>query len=553
MEVTVFGAGISGLSAAHHLMERGYNVTVYEATDKSGGLARSDRSSLNEMSGVPSEYSWRGFGPWYHNTFELMKKIPSQRGGNIFDDELSNDMQFFIASDVAKPSQNPQNFANKLSKKDLIKFGWDVTKTYITSGNDSSNKYKQRLSGDHYRKILSKDGAKIVNQSLGPWTGSDSERASTYLVSNFIVRTMFPGPNALNGPVGWAVLKGPSNELWFDPWVKHLEDNGVVFNFNSKLVRLIHSTVPDVNSGTVQMTGVIINQNCSEYNIQCDKIVLAVNPYSTLKILQKTPKLMYMSTNLQNFEGLTSDTPHVQISFRLIFSDEIQFGKIHETAIVFNDSEFDITLFSQDAIFHDDISLGTTSRGDVKTLWSGTATIDSIPGRLYNLPMNQLTKDQFIEEVLEQIFRCDEFDNMIKKYNNGQGLQDFNTPDIEVWNSWEFPNEDSSDKVRDSSQPKWVNNTENFKYLPNTISDNINGLYLAGAHTKTNANIYSMEAAVESGKRAADLISDQDTVIPQHTPFALSQKNSSYTWWIIVILLIVILVVIIYFSVRKWR
>ncbi len=38
---------------------------------------------------------------------------------------------------------------------------------------------------------------------------------------------------------------------------------------------------------------------------------------------------------------------------------------------------------------------------------------------------------------------------------------------------------------------------------------------------KTEADLYSMEAAVESGKRAADLILGTNTVIPQSTPILL--------------------------------
>src|SRR5947207_1175262 len=39
--VAVLGGGVSGLSAAHELAERGYAVTVYEYYDTLGGKARS--------------------------------------------------------------------------------------------------------------------------------------------------------------------------------------------------------------------------------------------------------------------------------------------------------------------------------------------------------------------------------------------------------------------------------------------------------------------------------------------------------------------------------
>ena len=38
--VAILGAGASGLSSAALLRERGYEVTVFEAADRIGGLAR---------------------------------------------------------------------------------------------------------------------------------------------------------------------------------------------------------------------------------------------------------------------------------------------------------------------------------------------------------------------------------------------------------------------------------------------------------------------------------------------------------------------------------
>ena len=39
--VAILGGGVAGLSAAHELAERGFRVTVYEATQTTGGKARS--------------------------------------------------------------------------------------------------------------------------------------------------------------------------------------------------------------------------------------------------------------------------------------------------------------------------------------------------------------------------------------------------------------------------------------------------------------------------------------------------------------------------------
>jgi uncharacterized protein with NAD-binding domain and iron-sulfur cluster len=97
--IVIFGAGISGLSAAHELVRLGYTVSVYEATGLPGGFFRSSRLSQDNM---PTEYSWHGMGPWYHNAFDLMQQIPFNEKGSIYDLALSRPLDFGIFPDTDK-------------------------------------------------------------------------------------------------------------------------------------------------------------------------------------------------------------------------------------------------------------------------------------------------------------------------------------------------------------------------------------------------------------------------------------------------------------------
>lgn len=72
MKVVIVGSGISGLTVAHYLNEKGFDVEVYEKNNIAGGMAR----SLRDNNGVPTEHSWRGYAPFYYNLFNLIKKIP---------------------------------------------------------------------------------------------------------------------------------------------------------------------------------------------------------------------------------------------------------------------------------------------------------------------------------------------------------------------------------------------------------------------------------------------------------------------------------------------
>ena len=72
MKIIIIGAGISGLTVAHELVKKGFEIEIYEKDNEAGGMAKSFRNKNN----IPTEHSWRGYGPFYYNFFEISKQIP---------------------------------------------------------------------------------------------------------------------------------------------------------------------------------------------------------------------------------------------------------------------------------------------------------------------------------------------------------------------------------------------------------------------------------------------------------------------------------------------
>jgi hypothetical protein len=250
----------------------------------------------------------------------------------------------------------------------------------------------------------------------------------------------------------------------------------------------------------------IVSALCGKENIQGDIYVLAINPFFAADILSKTPALEKQG-ELRLFKPLIQNGPHVQVSFRLAFSEEIKFPR-KRIAVVLSDSEFNLTLFAEEQVWDKEVNLGN----DVKSLWTGTSCISSVPGRIYHKPVNACTKEEFIEEVKAQIFGCGALNELIKEANCGKGLREFSIMKVEVWHEWEF----TSEGVK-SAQPKWVTTTNTQEYLP-THKTSISNLLLAGAHTKNQSQVWSIEGAVESGRRAAKAIDGRVRVIDQNRP-----------------------------------
>ena len=510
--VAVFGAGVAGLSAAHEFARLGYKVSVYEANHDAGGFFRSAR--VPEHEGMPSEYSWHGFGPWYHNVFDVMKQIPFDETGSVYDKGLSRPIDFGIAPDRGRVEFKdswplPVSKMLRMSRWEGLCWGWLMLKTWAANRR-SLEHYSRLNAAKQWEPILSDMGWKTWRATFGPWVGSDWTNVSLHQVGQFFRKILITEPSHFHaadeeGPAwkhgsgdGWLVLRGPSSECWFDKWVDHLEKNGVDFFWKRPLHRL--------DFDGKQITAAHLESGVA---IKADIYVLATNPFAAADILERTPELA-QDDELRKFRPLTQDGAHTQVSFRIAFSEKIHWPR-KRAAVIVADSEFNLTIFAQEQAWPPEVSLGV----GVKSLWTGTACVGKVPGRIYGLPVVECSKEQFIEEVIAQLLSCKGLDLLIKEANAGQGLETFPIVRVEVWHEWIF-----SPAGLKPYQPKWVTTTNTQPYQPKQATS-VPNLVLAGAHTETAADVWSIEGAVESGRLAARAIEPRVEVFRQYKPLWL--------------------------------
>ncbi|MFA5405469.1 MAG: oleate hydratase, partial [Ignavibacteria bacterium] len=70
--VIIIGGGLAGLASAVFLCNKGYDISIYEATSKWGGRTYSYFDSEKEMYIDNGQHILAG---WYENTFEYLKII----------------------------------------------------------------------------------------------------------------------------------------------------------------------------------------------------------------------------------------------------------------------------------------------------------------------------------------------------------------------------------------------------------------------------------------------------------------------------------------------
>jgi uncharacterized protein with NAD-binding domain and iron-sulfur cluster len=509
--VAIFGAGIAGLTTAHELIQRGYRVSVYELNDSAGGFFRSAR---REEDNLPSEYSWHGFGPWYHNTFDLLQQIPFDATSTLYERVLSRPMEYAVVPDTIDPDFETANLYDKkrafrMSGPDKLALAWGIVKVW-TANTRSRERYARANAAAYWQSRMSKTGHATWKATFGPWIGSDWPYASLHHVGVFFARNIRSGPAHEHAADehgaawkhesmgGWSLLRGPSNEWWFNRWIAHLEKAGVEFYWESPLNEL--------HFDGEAITGATVSQ---DKQVKADIYVLSTTPFSAADVLARTPALEE-DEELAKFRALIQNGPHTQVSFRIAFDESISWPR-ERTAVALVDSEFNITLFANEQTWPSRIDLGE----DVKSLWTCTACVASVPGRVHGKPLRNCTKEEFIDEVIAQILASEGLDFMIRRANDGRGLRDFPILKTEVWPEWTF----SPNGIM-PAQPKWVTTTDTQPHRPSQKTS-IPNLVLAGAHTNTEADIWSIEGAVESGRRAAKVFEPGVVVIGQHKPLPL--------------------------------
>jgi len=474
MKVAIFGGGIAGLTAAHELSEAGADVTVYEMSNELGGFAKSSWSG-----DLPTEHSWRGYAPFYNNTFELMKRIPKHGGRGTVYDNLSLPVTFLHLRDKAT---GRKEFGPKATWKDGAMTNYRMGRAMTSD----KRPYTNVGAVDALRPGLSRDGAEIWIKTIGPWSGQDAETMSLHHFAWFYqltgirrrayththIRDGIEYKNGTGPRAEWHVMAKPTNEAWFNPWAAHLRARGVKFVFGAELTR-----IDSIKGATM---GCYIMHDGDAKRVLADKYIVAVDPYTCTEIATRSE---LRSTSFDQLRALTEtptgepQPPHVQIAFQMEMRDGAGLQMNPTEAFILSDSEFNITVCPQEHFFDQRVLQG-------RRIWSGTACSTSRAGKLFGLPASELTRAQFREEVISQLVRSKEL-----------GIKKSDILRFVIWKDWSFP-------PAVSAYPKWVNRVGTYKHRPSQKTD-IEHLILTGAHTKTTMDIWSMEGAVESGKLAA--------------------------------------------------
>jgi len=496
-KVVILGGGVGGLSAAHELIRRDFDVVVYEQLSIPGGKARSinvPNSAKDGNAPLPGEHGFRFFPRFYQHITQTMKEIP-YGNGTVYDnlvDTTRIDLLQYDKAPITMISRFPRSLKDLeqmiytiftqdsgLTDEEIKYFSkriWQV----LTSCDDRRWDELERTPweefleasrfSDAYRKFL----VEGLTRSL---VAAQANTAASKTVGDILVQLFFdliePGVSSDR------VLNGPTNDVWINPWLTYLQDKGVKYHLEHELTS-IQMKGEDVKSVTIMHKGESINIEADYYifAVPVDRFAPLINP----TMLQIDPTLAPIKELADNVAWMNG------IQFYLNTNIKITHGHA-----IYVDTPWALTSISQ-AQFWNDFPMDKFGDGTVKGIISVDISEWNVEGSFNKKKASECTEEEIVKEVWEQLKKSlskDIPDQLKDEYL----LSAFLDPSIVIKEGEKTVN----------TEPLLVNVINSWHMRPDDYS-RIHNLLFASDYVRTNTDLATMEGANEAAKRAVNSI-----------------------------------------------
>ena len=482
-KVVILGAGIAGLTVAHELSRcrSDYDIHVYDRNSVIGGMARSGVKLRGDIL-LPTEYSWRIYGPNYYNLRDIFKQIPLiNNSTKTVHDNLIDVRDYLIADKetIFHMNNRPKTLWDmRRAFRDIpFKQKWQVLRKIIYCFMISTNRlnHMDNMTWNDYidpDRSLCHDMRKYIIDIMGPFLGAEALQVNVPSTA----KTM-ESFKVLNRPI--SVMNGPTNEAWFNHWKSYLESHGVTFYLNTHVMNIC--TEGD------RVTHAIVDNN----EVSGDVFFCCLSVESVAKM---------QSLNLPGIDELAKRGRQLMVGMQLYFDKKIPMPS-HYTVMYIPDSPWQLVIEPQG-------SLWNKTYGDVADVWSIGLCDPIRPGLIIKKPFINCSHEEIQQEVWHQIISSELGEHL--------SLSTIHVIDYNVWNTYKF-----NGQALETEEPKFSTNKGTYFLRPNNATM-YNNLYFATAYTKTDTDTFEMESAAESGRRAARLIEMSVNVIPENRPKLLA-------------------------------
>jgi uncharacterized protein with NAD-binding domain and iron-sulfur cluster len=501
-KVVVLGGGVAGLSAAHELVERGFEVEVYEALPIPGGKARSIPVPGSGTLGpngmrkdLPGEHGFRFFPRFYAHVTDTMKRIPFGRDRTVFDnlvDTTRVQLARFDRPPIELISRSPRELGDlqvllgdlgllyrgdlALSHDEIAFFASRVWQIVTSCHERRLHEYEkigwwEFIAADQhspgYQKLLGHG----ITRSL---VAAKADLASTKTIGDIFIQLLFdivePGPSSDR------VLNGPTNDVWISPWLEYLTARGVRYHLGARV------TAISCAQGRIQ--DVTISRNGTMQKVAGDFYVCALPVEDFVPLL--APSLLAADPSLANLRQLEQATAWMN-GIQVYLTEDVDLAHGHT---IYVDSPWALTSVSQEQ-FWKDVDLTQYGNGSVRGIISIDISDWDQKG-LNGKSAKECTLEELTWEVWEQLKRS---------LNNG-GKDVLKDEYVYEW--FLDPSLQLREGAQDTNEePLLVNLVGTWALRPEAVT-RIPNLFLAADYVRTHTDLATMEAANEAARRAVN-------------------------------------------------
>lgn len=478
-KVVILGAGIAGLTVAHELSRSpgDYEIHVYDRNDVIGGMAR---GGIKFRDGIPlpTEYSWRIYGPNYDNLRDIFKQIPLINHPNktVFDNLIDvNDYLIADKNTIFLMNNRPTTLWDmRQAFKDIpLRQKYQVLRKVLYCFMIATERLNH-MDNMTWSEYINPDGSlchdmrKYIIDIMGPFLGAEALQVNVPST----VKTL-ESFKVNNGPI--SVMNGPTNEAWFEHWKAYLEHLGVRFHLKSQ--------VTDIHTKGDK----IINAIVSNKEITADVFFCCLSVESVAKL---------PSLSLPGITELAERAHQLMVGMQLYFDKKISMPSNH-TVMYIPDSPWQLVIEPQGMLWN-------KSYGDIADMWSIGLCDPIRPGLLIKKPFIACSHEEIQQEVWHQIINSE--------LGSHLSLGSIKVLDYNIWDTYKF-----NGRALETKEPKFSTNKGTYFLRPQNETT-YNNLFFATAYTQTKTAMFEMEGAAESGRRAARLVEKSVKVIPSNRP-----------------------------------
>ena len=506
--VAVFGGGMAGLTVAHELAERGFQVTVHEPTAL-GGKARSITAAGTGTDGrgdLPGEHGFRFFPGFYQNIPDTMHRIPFPGNPNgVFDNLVSTGgfrMTLPGSEDLSVPTPFSPTTRWELYDLDAIRntltasFGLGLSippqelaifvekmVMFLTSSLERRNGEWENVTWAHTLEAEGKSKAYrefVISALTRQLVAARPDQASTRTIGQVGQAFLLTGAGVVPG-YGHLdrILNGPTNDAWIEPWATLLRGMGVRFEMGSKLT--------DLEVGGGRITGAqVTDASGSRSSVEADWYVSAMPVERVVDLL--TPQLVAAEPRLELLRNLVVDWM-VGIQYFMRTENELADGHV-----AFLGSPWALTSINQAQFWRGDFAT-RYGDGSVKDVLSVDISDWDTPGILYGKTAKQCTREEIAAETWAQM-KASVNDGARPMLRDEDVAQWFLDPGVQ-WNAARGTNTNET--------PLLVNTVGSLASRPDARTA-IPNFFLAGDYVRTDIDLATMESANESGRAAVNAL-----------------------------------------------